>query len=666
MSKPSKVLTLKRVSSFILVFLSLFVSFYSAAQSAQLRLFDTKGVLAKPAISLSSNATMTVTGLINHVVVTQRYKNINPFAVNARYVFPLSAESAVHAMTMRIGERVIKGQIDKKVIAEQKYQQAKQAGKHAALVSQQRANMFTTDVANIGPSEEVEITLEYQEIINYREGVFSIRFPTTITPRYHPINGTLENSHASEQTLPSGWLAPIFASSKPSLNNDHTPNTALFNLSIAINMGLELVDINAKHHRVVVSNNAFGQYEVLLNQTAELNRDFVLEFKPLQTAHAQAAFFTQEHDLEQYGLAMLLPPSDYFSSSQRLPREMVFVVDTSGSMHGQSIEQAKSALYYALSLLDSDDSFNIIAFDNLVNPMSEMPLVANDFNLRRAERFVYGLKADGGTEIQGALNAVLDGSQLGGFVRQVVFITDGSVSNEDALFKSISTHLGDSRLFTVGIGSAPNSYFMRRAADVGKGSFTFIGNTAEVQPKMQALFDKLAHPAITDLNLTDETGTPLDFWPSPLPDLYFGEPMMVAIKLGKTKNIVLSGQTAQGPLQIKLNSKNSGLAKGIDKLWARQKIKSLLLYNDKDKVKQQVQTLALTHQLLSPFTSFVAIEQSITNTIADRTIQAKNQLPQGMTIQLPQTDGQSRIQMLFGVIILLSLALIKFTFVGKR
>lgn len=655
---------LTKVSIFIFLVAVLLVSFNSHAQSPKLELFDSSGASVAPAIILKSDANMTLTGLINHVVVKQTYQNDNPFAVNARYVFPLPDESAVHAMTMRIGERVIKGQIDKKVEAEKKYQAAKKAGKQAALVRQQRANMFITNVANIGPGEQVVIELEYQEIIDYSSGTFAIRFPTTITPRYHAISGEVEfneQNQAPVNTAPSGWLSPVYSIQSAAYNDDDAPSSK-FSLNIDIDVGLELVDINSKFHNVDIHNPAFGQYTVALNEQNAINRDFVLEFKPLQKESAQAAFFTQQFDNgDRYGLAMLMPPGDHFTQTQRLPREMVFVVDTSGSMHGQSMEQAKKALFYALSLLDSDDSFNIIGFDNVVTPMSDSPLIASDFNLRRAERFIYSLEADGGTEIQGALDAVLDGSRFEGFVRQVVFLTDGSVSNENALFKNIQRKLGDSRLFTVGIGSAPNSFFMRRAADIGKGSFTFIGSTHEVQPKMQQLFDKLAHPAITNLTLSDESTNRLDFWPSPLPDLYFGEPIMVAIKLNDTNQITLSGQTAQGPLNIKLSAQNSANAKGIDKLWARQKIKSLLLYNDRQSVKNEVQELALTHQLLSPFTSFIAIEHALVKEPAEQTALAKNAAPQGLAMRLPQTDGQSRLHILLGCMLLAGFAAIKYT-----
>lgn len=653
LSKPTKVLT--KVSLFIIIVL--LASFKSQAQSPKLSLFDSQGVAVNPGVILKSDAKMTLTGLINHVVVTQHYINENPFAVNARYVFPLPDESAVQAMTMRIGERVIKGKIAKKRQAEKQYQAAKKAGKQASLLRQQRANMFITNVANVGPGEEIVITLEYQEIIDYQHGTFAIHFPTTMTPRYHAITGEVndeQDKHAIKSAnaplfTPQGWLSPVYTKQ----TNEATSSSDL-SLTINMDIGLELVDINAKYHQVNIENPAFGQYSIVLKPQQAINRDFVLEFKPLQIAQAQAALFTQQaQNGEQYALAMLMPPSDSFTQSQRLPREMVFVVDTSGSMHGQSIEQAKKALFYALSLLDSDDSFNIVSFNNEVAAMSETPLIASDFNLRRAERFIYNLQADGGTEIKGALDAVLDGAQCEGFVRQVVFLTDGSVSNEDQLFKHIAHTLGDSRLFTVGIGSAPNRYFMRRAADIGKGTYTFISSAHDVQPKMQQLFDKLAHPAMTNLALTNTNGDSLDFWPSPLPDLYFAEPIMVAIKLDTTDTITFTGQTAHGEFKVKLNPQASSKATGIDKLWARQKIKSLLLYNQQSVVKQQVQQLALEHQLLSPFTAFIAIEETTIKEVAKQSTQVANTMPQGMSMRLPQTDGQSKIHIVFGALLLL-------------
>ncbi|WP_462146791.1 marine proteobacterial sortase target protein [Pseudoalteromonas gelatinilytica] len=630
---------------------------FAANASAELRFYDDSNSQVSSGLLVKNDVTMTLTGLINHVVVKQRYQNPHPFAVNARYVFPLPDESAVHAMQMQIGERIITGNIALKQQAEQQFEQAQKQGKRAALVRQQRANIFSTDVANLGAGEEIEITLQYQEIIGFRDGVFSLRFPTTITPRYEPLTAELQQKANLEKTdtkqqndttantaqVPSAWLKPVFHRAQ-SQESD-----ASLNLAISMDIGLELSDISANLAGMQIDNPSFGRYQLSLNRDVPMDRDFELTFKPLDKAHSQAAFFTETVAGQEYGLLMLVPPSDHFISQARLPREMVFVVDTSGSMHGQSMEQAKQALFYALSLLDENDSFNIIGFDNEVSVLSDTPMIANDFNIRRAERFIYGLQADGGTEIAKALTQVLDGKQHDGFVRQVVFLTDGSVGNETQLFKQIQTDLGDSRLFTVGIGSAPNSFFMTRAADIGRGTFTFISSTNQVQPKMQLLFDKLAHPAVTELALEGDKAA-LEYWPSPLPDLYFSEPVLVAVKLDGSQHLTLKGQTNTGPMTINLATANAANGEGIARLWARQKIKSLLLYNEKQAVRAEVETLALQHHLLSPFTAFIAVDNYAGNEIAERSMQVRNKLPNGMT--LPQTDGQSRVFMLLGLLLL--------------
>ncbi|UJX24859.1 marine proteobacterial sortase target protein [Pseudoalteromonas sp. CF6-2] len=643
-----------------LIYMSLFILLlgyavspvFAANASAELRFYDDSNRQVSSGLLVKNDVTMTLTGLINHVVVKQRYQNPHPFAVNARYVFPLPDESAVHAMQMQIGERIITGNITLKQQAEQQFVQAQKQGKRAALVRQQRANIFSTDVANLGAGEEIEITLQYQEIIGFRDGVFSLRFPTTITPRYEPLTADLQQTVNTEkkfepttdtEQVASAWLKPVFHHAK-SQESD-----ASLNLAISMDIGLELSYINANLDCMQVDNPSFGRYQLSLNRDIPMDRDFQLTFKPLDKAHSQAAFFTETVAGQEYGLLMLVPPSDHFTSQARLPREMVFVVDTSGSMHGQSMEQARQALFYALSLLDENDSFNVIGFDNEVSLLSDTPMIANDFNIRRAERFIYGLQADGGTEIAKALTQVLDGKQHDGFVRQVVFLTDGSVGNETQLFKQIQSDLGDSRLFTVGIGSAPNSFFMTRAADIGRGTFTFISSTSQVQPKMQLLFDKLAHPAVTELALEGDKAA-LEYWPSPLPDLYFSEPVLVAMKLDGSQYLTLKGQTNTGPMTINLATANAANGEGIARLWARQKIKSLLLYNEKDAVRAEVEALALQHHLLSPFTAFIAVDNYAGNEIAERSMQVANKLPNGMT--LPQTDGQSRVFMLLGLLLL--------------
>ncbi|GAA0374670.1 marine proteobacterial sortase target protein [Bowmanella denitrificans] len=645
-------------TSLLISLLTILCSYPVWATSPQLELFNLQGDAVAPGIILNTDVKMQTTGLINQVRVTQRYRNDNPFAVNGRYVFPLPDDSAVYAMTLVVGERRIQGKIDKKAEATRTYQQARQEGKKAALVRQQRANMFVTDVANIEPGQSISVELHYQQTLAFADGEFSVRFPVTITPRYHPMvmkmPDTDEPASADNTAQPRGWIAPLFSqSAKPQ------PVNAGLTLELDMDLGLELAKVSAGEQPLALDNPAFGRYRLSLTDP-QMNKDLVLRFTPRLKQDSQAAFLVQQTEQgERYALLMLTPPADSFTAARRLPRETIFVIDTSGSMHGQSMQQAKQALLFALTQLDAQDSFNILGFNHRLNPLSMRPLEANKANLRMARDFVHSLEADGGTEIAQALDVVLDGSEQNDRVRQVVFLTDGSVSNEAQLFEKIRQQLGDSRLFTVGIGSAPNSLFMNRAADVGRGSYTFIGATFEVQEKMQALFNRLHHPAIVNLSLSSG-GQMLTYWPNPLPDLYFGQPLMAAIKLPDSPgDITLTGQTPLGPLHIGLTPTLQSKGDSIARLWARQKIKSLLLYNPEQQVKSSVEQLALQFQLLSPFTAFVAVETVPSGQPATQNIQVPNALPDAGSLTLPQTDGQSRLQLLLGMLLILS-------FVGAR
>jgi len=267
---------------------------------------------------------------------------------------------------------------------------------------------------------------------------------------------------------------------------------------------------------------------------------------------------------------------------------------------------------------------------------------------------------------------VLQGEVQTDYLRQVIFMTDGSIGNEQQIFEQINKTLGKNRLFTVGIGSAPNSHFMRRAADIGRGSFTFIGSTTEIRTKMQLLLKQLKNPALKELQIVDENAQAMDFWPKPIPDLYFSEPLMVAVKLNKDqKQINVIGQSANGEFKAELNVLETQQGDSIPRIWARQKIKSLLLYKNsqvktEQDTKQQVLNLALKHHILSPYTAFVAVDSGpITEkesaNKAKETHRVEAMRPKGWTmaskgILLPQTDGQSKTKILFGLMLLLFLS----------
>ena len=301
---------------------------------------------------------------------------------------------------------------------------------------------------------------------------------------------------------------------------------------------------------------------------------------------------------------------------EQLSREAIFVIDTSGSMSGNSIVQAKEALRMALNRLSPSDSFNVIQFNSYANALFRSSRQATRKNIKDAIRYVSQLKSDGGTEMISALELALGGSTVDyNRVRQVFFITDGSVGNESALFSYIKKNLGRSRLFTVGIGSAPNSYFMRKAAEFGRGTFTFIGYAYEVKEKMTALFAKLESPVVTGIEF-DWNGAYAEHWPKQVPDLYLGDPIVVVAKLRNLYGQVrVSGQRGTTPWQLDFALKGGRTESGIDRLFARRKIASLTASiaggADSRRVRQQIIGLGITHHLVTRHTSLVAIEKMV-------------------------------------------------------
>ena len=387
------------------------------------------------------------------------------------YVFPLSESAAVDTLVMKIGDRVIVGEIEERVKAKKIYEEAKKAGKKASLLEQERPNIFTTSVANIGPGEVVSITIEYQEDLRYSQGEFSLRFPMVVGPRYIPgakkITGFSGTgwSHDTDQVSDASRITPPVADpSKGPINP--------VSIRVHVNAGFP-IHVNSPSHDIQVTEDSSGTLIALDEQTVPADSDFVLEWRPRVGDAPNAALFSDVFQGDTYALLMLMPPSDPDATIERLPKETIFVIDTSGSMSGTSIEQAKEALRLAIRRLSPEDSFNLIQFNSTASRMHGSSQPATQKNIDRAVRYVKNLDAGGGTEMLGALVFALGETPEMNKVRQVIFITDGEVGNESALFGYIKKNLGRSRLFTVGIGSAPNSHFMTKAAEYGSGCLLY-------------------------------------------------------------------------------------------------------------------------------------------------------------------------------------------------
>ncbi|HEY9379748.1 MAG TPA: VWA domain-containing protein, partial [Burkholderiales bacterium] len=389
----------------------------------------------------------------------------------------------------------------------------------------------------------------------------------------------------------------------------------------------------------------------------------------------RAAFFLEQHNGKDYGLLMVMPPGgDYIRT--RMAREVVFVIDTSGSMAGASIEQARQALMLALKRLAPGDRFNVIEFNSVTRAFAAGALPVTPLNIGRAAAWVSNLSANGGTEMADALRTALNRSNDPQVLRQVIFLTDAGVGNEDELFALIADRLGDSRLFTVGIGSAPNSHFMSKAAQVGGGTYTYIGRVDEVAEKMGELYAKLESPAMKNLGV--EWSGNVEIWPQRIPDLYNDEPVLVTVRADHLAGPVrIHGSQGEVRWTQTLPLRNGQPNAGIGKLWARAKIDALMdgqrEGRSADEVRQAVVEVALEHGLVSKYTSLVAVDVTPVRPTGEplRSGAVPNQLPDGWVHEavfgsLPQTATSAPLHMLVGASALLLALLLCAVSTGRR
>ena len=616
---------------------------------------------------LHTDVDIRVSGMVARAQVKQTFRNPSAEWMEGIYVFPLPENAAVDHLKMRIGQRMVEGEIQERSAAKKTFEEAKATGRRAALVEQERPNIFTHSVANIGPNEEIVVEIEYQQTLRYEAGGYSLRFPMVVGPRYIPGSPV-----ATAQ--PAGWSA----------NTDRVTDAARItppvlrpgenvkpinpvNLKVSLDAGVAIERMESPYHPVQMRRVSEGKSEIRLEDGHFASRDFELKWQLNKDAAPRAALFAENKAGKTYGLLMLLPPAAE-TPVKALPREVIFVIDTSGSMHGDSIAQAKEALEMAVQRLSSADRFNVIEFNSYAKSLWNEARPADRDNIDLAARWVRSLKAQGGTEMALALNLALNGSDTPGRIRQVVFLTDGAVGNEDELFRLIGGKLGDSRLFTVGIGSAPNSHFMSKAASMGRGSFTYIGKVGEVKDKMLQLFAKLESPLLKGLRIEWPQGTQVESWPARLPDLYLGEPLVVNFVADKPVGTVkISGLRGETPWSASMRLDAAVGGHGMGVLWAREKISALIdsLHEgaQEESVKPAVVQIALEHHLVSKYTSLVAVDKTPARPAEEllKTTLMPTNLPEGWSHEqvfgeLPQGATDMRFNLLCGLLLLLTAA----------
>lgn len=575
----------------------------------------------RPALTLSTDIKIDVTGPILRATVTQKFRNDSKDWVEGIYAFPLPTDSAVDGLKLRIGDRFIEGQIKEREAARKTYERAKTEGRKASLVEQQRPNLFTNEVANMGPGDIVIVQIEFQQALTPKDGAYRLRMPLVVAPRYNPqpvvqVVSFGEGGWAINDPVPDRKkIEPPVVD--PRLTEDtHNPVT----LEVSLDAGFPLTKVSSPHHPVKIEREE-GTATIRLDGPAPANRDFELIWKAKPLTEPTAALFQEKVDGEDYLLAFVTPPQIGEMAERPQPREVIFVQDVSGSMAGTSIRQAREALEMAVTRLRPEDRFNIITFSNGVDMFHRAPVLATPGAIDSAVRRIRLLEAGGGTNMAPALSVALQGDARNrSALRQIIFLTDGAVGNETFLFTLIDKALGRSRLFTVGIGSAPNSYFMTRAAEMGRGAQVTISDLSQVREQMTALFAKIETPAMTNLSAKFPDGMEAEFWPNPLPDVYAGEPVALAIKASTaTGTVTLSGDRGDERWSVDLPLGKAATRYGIGKLWARSKIRTLEGQRNKagssldqrDEANEAVLQTALTHGLVSRRTSLVAVDVEI-------------------------------------------------------
>ena len=565
---------------------------------------------------VATDIDITVSGPTARARVTQIFDNPATDQVEAVYVSPLPDGGAVDTLKMVIGDRIVVGDIRERGEARAIYQDARRAGRKATLFEQERPNVFTSSVANIGPGERVVVQIEYQEEVHRSGNTSSLRVPLVVAPRYNPapVIQTVDLSGG-------GWAAsdPVpdrDRISPPVLDPRVAPPTNPVAITVHLNAGFPLGEVRSPSHAVTVETPSDDARVIRLDgKVTPADRDFELTWAPAAIGAPSVGLFREHVGDADYVVALVTPPAAADAQREVPPREMVFVIDNSGSMSGTSIAQAKASLLFALGRLKPQDRFNVIRFDDTMESLFTDTVAADPGNIGRAKRFVAAIEASGGTEMVPPMKAALTDRPSAGspYLRQVVFLTDGEIGNEQELFDAIAAMRGRSRVFMVGIGSAPNSFLMTRASEIGRGTYTHIGSVSQVEERMRELIEKLESPVVTGL-MVSYSGSAVDATPAPLPDLYRGEPLVIAARLGTPEGMLkIDGMIGDRPWSVTLPVIGATEGAGLSKLWARRKITDAEMARRRDpataaEADKRILALALQHHLVSRLTSLVAVD----------------------------------------------------------
>jgi len=576
---------------------------------------------------------VAIAGFGARVTVTQRFENPFNFPIEAQYIFPLSSSGAVNSMTMRIGNRVIEGKVKPSEEARQEYEQARASGRTASLLAQQRPNVFSQSVANILPGEDIEVVLTYVETLPYQSGEYTFSFPMTIGPRYNP-----------GQPLPGGGTTEVPDSATL------TPPTILrpgheVSLELQLDAGVTIETITSELHKVDIKRDGPARASVRLQSQREIpNRDFIFRYRVNASRIEDALLST--NDAEHAYFSLLLHPPVTAPKSEIVSKEIVFVIDCSGSMSGYPIEKAKETMRRCIEQLTPDDTFNLISFSGGAGHCFAQPVANNRANRATALAYLDNLRGSGGTEMMKALRAAFSGAKSGKNLRVVCFMTDGFIGNDMEILAEVQRNADYVRVFSFGIGNSVNRFLIEGMAREGRGGAEIVTLETESAAAVERFQQRVQSPVLTNIRITsddinlDEVYPPVD----QIPDLFAGQPLHLLGRLSGVRggSITVHGTTTRGTFSrtLHLAESEEQANSPIATLWARAKVDALMASDwqgiqqgrPEPTTKEEITRLGVDYGLLTQYTSFIAV---------DRHARAKSGTPHTISVPVALPDGMA-------------------------
>lgn len=567
---------------------------------------------------LSSDYSISIEGTVATVQVSQTFSNPNDVALNAKYLFPLNQHAAVFAMRMEIGDEVIEAIIKEKAAAKAIFEQAKSEGKTASLLTQHRPNMFTQNIANLMPGLPVRVTISYVQSLPKIDGHYSLVVPMIVSPRFG-------QRAESQITDAMGWQltdVPSYPDVVGLNLPDAQPKPGL-TMTASIRSGLPIEGLGSNTHLLDITGDAHNKTISFQGSAHSSDRDLIIRYS-LEGDSIGAAAMGHFDQTGGYASVMIEPPK-VIPAQMITPRELIFLIDTSGSQDGQPLRASKKFMTAALDALRPNDHFRIIQFSTVITEFSRNPVQASGDNITAGKRFVRNLSAGGGTDIDAAIRAAFEVTHTEGALPIVVFLSDGLVGNEASVIKRIRKDIGNARIYSFGVGASVNRYLMDGVATHGRGYARYIDPTDDATEVAVQLAKDLKTPILTDIEIDWGNLDVSHPTPERIADLFEGGSTRIFARYqtGGRHTITvkgkINGRPATFPIEIDLPSHASDtVGNALPLIWARSRIAALTLdYNtrmgNRPQLRDRVIKLGLTYSLQSQFTSFVAVSKKIYN-----------------------------------------------------